>query len=263
MRAFLALMAFLTQAGVSPEQINIPAPDGGTLEAALVRPAGEGRAPAVVALHGCGGPFAARDGSWAVALVKAGHPVLLPDSFGSRGLGSQCRETNRSVTPSGLRRQDAIAAAEWLTHQSWAPSGGVALLGWSNGGTTVLQTARQTPDARAGLFVRFVAFYPGCSETSEIAGYHSAAPMLILIGANDDWTPAAPCRDMAERLRDEITFIAYPGAWHDFDAPDRPMREITGVAFSANGNGIVHAGTDPEARADALIRVPEFLNNGQ
>ena len=96
-------------------------------------------------------------------LAHAGHIVLLPDSFGSRGLGSQCSVADRSVDASQVRRGDAIAAAAWLTHQPGTPPGGVDLIGWSNGGSTVLYTAAQQPDLPSGLFRRFVAFYPGCA----------------------------------------------------------------------------------------------------
>ena len=114
MKAFLALLALLQSAGVNVDPVSIPGPNGVDLDAALLRPAEPATAPSIVALHGCGGPFPARDGQWAIALVKAGHVVLLPDSFGSRGLGSQCGVAERAVKPEGLRRLDAIAAAEWL-----------------------------------------------------------------------------------------------------------------------------------------------------
>jgi dipeptidyl aminopeptidase/acylaminoacyl peptidase len=90
MAPFLALLAFLQAAGVNVERVTVPGPNGVGLDAALVLPEGTAKAPPVVALHGCGGPFPSRDGQWAVLLAKAGHVVLLPDSFGSRGLGSQC-----------------------------------------------------------------------------------------------------------------------------------------------------------------------------
>ena len=169
MKSFLALLAFLTQAGLHTERVSIQAPDGVALDAALVLPDGPVRAPAVVALHGCGGPFPTRDGSWAVVLAHAGHIVLLPDSFGSRGLGSQCSVKDREVKPSKQRRGDAIAAAEWLTHRPGTPPGGVALIGWSNGGGTTLYTAAQRPDLPPGLFRRFVAFYPGCATEAREA----------------------------------------------------------------------------------------------
>ena len=145
MAAFLALLAFLQTAGVHVERVSVPGPNGVHLEAALVLPEGQTRAPPIVALHGCGGPFPSRDGQWAVLLAKAGHIVLLPDSFGSRGLGSQCAMKEREVTPAELRRQDAIDTALWLAARPGTPPGGVALIGWSNGGSTVLETAPAWP----------------------------------------------------------------------------------------------------------------------
>jgi dienelactone hydrolase len=260
LKSFLALLAFLTHAGVHAQRVAIPTTGGVTLDAALVLPDGPPHGPAVVALHGCGGPFPTRDGSWAVVLAHAGHIVLLPDSLGSRGLGSQCRNADRTVNPSGARRHDAIAAAEWLTRQPGTPPGGVDLIGWSNGGGTVLFAAAQRPDLPPGLFRRFVAFYPGCKTESRQASWRPSEPLMILVGANDDWTPAAPCRDLAARFPRQIELHVYAGAWHDFDAPDRPVRALTGLATPPSGTGIAHTGTNPVAWADALARVPAFLD---
>lgn len=257
MPSFLALLAFLLAAGVHVERVSVPGPNGVKLDAALVVPEGAAKMPAIVALHGCGGPFPARDGQWAVVLAKAGHIVLLPDSFGSRGLGSQCARKEREVTSSGLRRQDAIDAAQWLVARTGTPSGGVALIGWSNGGSTVLSTARAATDLPPGLFRRFAAFYPGCPTPDEDPDWKPSAPMLILMGQDDDWTPAPPCRDLAARYPDQITFIAYPGAYHDFDAPDRLVKVRSGAATTASG--LAHVGTNEPARLDALARVPKWL----
>jgi dienelactone hydrolase len=49
----------------------------------------------------------------------------------------------------------------------------------------------------------------------------------------------------------------YPGAHHDFDAPDTPQRELRGVGATSRGTATI--GTHPAAREDALRRVPEFL----
>ncbi|MDR3536902.1 MAG: dienelactone hydrolase family protein [Acetobacteraceae bacterium] len=260
MPAFLALLAFLTAAGVPVEHVRIPTPDGTTLDAALVRPDGAPHGSAIVALHGCGGPFASRDGSWAVALAKAGHTVLLPDSFGSRGMGSQCRHADRTVTPAGARRRDAIAAGTWLAAMPALANHGIALIGWSNGGTTVLATARQTASLPEGLFSRFVAFYPGCAARAKDMGWQPAGPLLVLVGDDDDWTPAPPCRDLAARFPGGIALVTYPGAYHDFDAPNRPVKVLNGLATPPSGTGQAHAGTNEAARADALTRVPAFLD---
>ncbi len=255
MKAFLSLLAFLHYAGVHVERVAVPGPDG-DLDAALVLPDTSAKAPSVVALHGCGGPFATRDGQWAVKLAEAGHIVLLPDSFGSRDLGSQCGTTKRTVTASGLRRLDAIDAGKWLAAQPGTPPGGIVLLGWSNGGSTVLQTARIADDVPPGLFRRFVAFYPGCREALANGNWKPSAPVLILIGEIDDWTPAAPCHELAAQYPKEITLITYPDAYHEFDAPDRPVR-ICDNAATAGGQA--HVGTNERARADALARVPAWL----
>jgi dienelactone hydrolase len=257
MAAFLALLVFLQTAGVHVERVSVPGPHGVSLDAALVLPDGPTKAPPVVALHGCGGPFPSRDGQWAVLLAKAGHIVLLPDSFGSRGLGSQCGIKEREVTPSGLRREDAIDAAQWLTARRGTPPGGVALLGWSNGGSTVLETARAAADLPPGLFLRFAAFYPGCPSADEDLGWKPSAPILILMGEDDDWTPAPPCHALAERFPDEISFVGYPGTYHDFDAPGRPVKVRNGAATAKGGEA--HVGTNEPARQDALARLPRWL----
>lgn len=197
----------------------------------------------------------------AVALAKAGHIVLLPDSFGSRGLGSQCRVKERAVRVLPTRRADAIAAATWLAAQPGTPAGGVVLMGgWSNGGSTTLWTADAARDPPPGLFRRFVAFYPGCRSELRSATYRPSAPLMILVGANDDWTPAAPCRSLAARFPEQTKLIVYPDSWHDFDALDRPIRVRSGLATPPSGTGLAHTGTNAAARKDAFRIVPAFID---
>src|SRR6266702_7930326 len=80
----------------APRQVEIPYSNG-TLHAQLYKPDGDGPFPTVIALHGCGGlaghsePVQPRYRDWAEQLVKDGQAVLLPDSYGSRELGPQCR----------------------------------------------------------------------------------------------------------------------------------------------------------------------------
>jgi dienelactone hydrolase len=260
MASFLALLAFLQSAGVHVERVSVPSTDGTRLDAALVLPAGTLVGPPILAVHGCGGPFPIRDGQWAVTMARLGHIVLLPDSFGSRGLGSQCGTMRRTVTPSGLRRQDAIASAQWLNARPGTPPGGVVMMGWSNGGSTVLATARAAPDLPPGLFRRFAAFYPACLSFTHDPGWKPAAPMLILIGENDDWTPAPPCHDLTARNPQQITLIGYPDAYHDFDAPGQGIKVRWGVSTPS---GSATTGTNEPARQDVLRRVPGWLETGR
>lgn len=261
MRRMLALAGLLLLAApavAAPERLAIPAPDGARLDTLLFHPAGAGPHPAVILLHGCGGRddrrgrMLARDADWAARLAAAGYLVAAPDSFGSRGLGQQCTVANRTVAASRTRRDDAEATRAFLAARANVRAGEIALMGFSNGGSTVLHAA-----ALPG-FAAFVALYPGCRPLLARPGWAPAAPLLLLIGAADDWTPPGPCEDLAARHQ-AITLHVYPGAYHGFDAPNSPVRVREGVAFSAAGNGRVHVGTDPAAREDALSRVPAFL----
>lgn len=229
----------------------------------LGRPTGEGRHPAVVALHGCGGVLrrdgkglTARDADWAERLVAAGYVVVLPDSFGSRGLGQQCTTRDREIRPRG-RVGDAVGAADWLAAQPYVDPARIALLGWSNGGSTVLWAVSGEVRALANDWRVAIAFYPGCRTPSQNAEWKPRLVPHVLIGAADDWTPAEPCRRLAERAA--IRLIEYEGAYHGFDAPKSPVRVRKGLAYTGEGNGIAHVGTNPEARAAAIRDVMRIL----
>lgn len=246
--------------------ITIPGPDI-TLKAVLYRPDGPGPFPAVVALHGCGGlsrPTAGRDRAWAQHLTDSGFIVLFPDSFGSRHLGSQCRVRRRLVSSSRERVADANAALRWLQAQSFVKPDRVSLLGWSNGASTVLWTVRRasgTEQPGKADFRTAVALYPGCRRSNATA-WSARVPTLVLIGAKDDWTPAAACEQMIAGARGrsaQVAIVVYRGAYHGFDHPNRPLKTVKGVARSADGSGTVHIGTNAAARADALKRVLAWL----
>jgi dienelactone hydrolase len=239
-----------------------------TLRGVLFRPDGPDPHPAVVALHGCGGlgdrqgPLSSRHRDWGERLSGTGFVVLFPDSFGSRGLGSQCGNRERTVRPSLERTADAVAARAFLQARADVKPGSVSLLGWSNGGTSVLHAVR--PEHATGLpdFARAVAFYPGCRLLQESGRWRTRLPLLILMGEADDWTPPALCRELvaAARARGEpVDLVLYPGAVHGFDAPASQRRTRRGLAFTGDGSGEAQVGTDPAARGDALQRVPAFL----
>ena len=87
-------------------------------------------------------------------------------------------------------------------------------------------------------------------------------PTLILIGAADDASSAQQCERMVAGARGRsarINIVVYPGAFHDFDHPNRPLQVRTDYAFSADGSGRIHTGTNAAARADSLKRVPQWL----
>ena len=89
-------------------------------------------------------------------------------------------------------------------------------------------------------FARAVAFYPGCRVPLETGRWASRVPLMVLIGATNDWTPAAPCADLAAQAKtqgEKVDIVVYPDAYHDFDQPDLPVHTVDGLAFTANGGG--------------------------
>src|ERR1700682_4406768 len=130
--AFLTLFALAFAADAaplpSPRQVDIPL-NSGALHAQLYKPDGDGPFPVVIARHGCGGlaghsePVQARYRDWAEQLLKTGHAVLLPDSYGSRELGPQCRVKEHRILARRERVADIMASREWLGQQ---PGGGPA-----------------------------------------------------------------------------------------------------------------------------------------
>ncbi len=250
--------------------VSFPGKDGVTIRAIMFRPRGAGAHPAVVALHGCAGLFSP-DGSlsprhedWAERLSTAGFLVLLPDSFGSRGLGPQCRVHDRLVRPARERLSDADDARVYLQTLSTVKPDAISLMGWSNGGSTVLHTVNaDAPRSGTGPdFAKAVAFYPGCRIPNESGKWHARLPLLILIGASDTWTPPEPCQQLADTAHangENVSIQVYPNAVHDFDHPNLPRHTREDLAYTGDGSGEADVGTNPAARADVLTRVPAFL----
>ena len=59
-----------------------------------------------------------------------------------------------------------------------------------------------------------------------------------------------------------VVVHVYPGAHHDFDHPSRTLQVRTGYAFSADGTGRVHSGTQSRRarrRAQARAGVAEAV----
>jgi dienelactone hydrolase len=266
------LMLATKPAAADPQAVTFPGAEGATLRGWLYSPATPGPHRAIVALHGCAGlngkdgKPSARHADWGERWAKEGYLALFPDSFGSRGLGPQCKNPDRTVHPSRERVDDANAALQFLTGRADVDARHIALVGWSNGGSAALYAVqpRNSPTkANGGVdFARAIAFYPGCRTPLETGRWRTRLPLLVLIGAADDWTPAAPCSDLVADARAKnqpAEIVAYPDAYHDFDHPDLPVHVVEGLAFTADGDGQAHTGTNPAARADAIDRVMSFL----
>jgi dienelactone hydrolase len=239
-----------------------------TLKGVLFRPDGNGPFPAVVAMHNCAGltngsgTIRTRYRDWAQQLVRMGFVVLFPDSYGPRGLGSQCGDRNQAIRSDHERVADAAAARRWLQQRGEVKGDRISLIGWSNGGTSVLWSVRPRGKREdKNDFRSAVAFYPACRRLDTTA-WSARVPTLILIGALDDWSSPQECERMvagAKGRSARASIVVYPGAFHDFDHPSRPPQVRGGFALSADGSGRIHTGTNTTARADAQKRVSQWM----
>ena len=104
---------------------------------------------------------------------------------------------------------------------------------------------------------------PGRPITGYSGAFKPLAPLLILIGELDDWTPAEPCRRLAQAAKSAgrpVEIKVYPGAHHSFDSI-APVRFVAGRinGNSPTGRGATTGG-NPEAWADAIEQVARFLD---
>lgn len=240
------------------------------LDGYLFRPEGNGPFPAIVALHGCSGLFLksgrlnARFADWGRRLASLGYVVLFPDSFNPRGISEACTRKDRSgFSPHKERPRDANGALLWLQTQSFVQRDRIGLMGWSNGGITLLATIDSSFKKESGEDFRVaVAFYPGCASFSKSPNWRPRVPLTILIGESDDWTPAASCKVLvthAQEAGSDAEIVTFPNAYHDFDHPNLPLKTRTGLAFTVRKDGTAKIGTNHEARAAAIELVPKIL----
>jgi len=255
-----------------------PATDGSSpaIPIRVARPEGTGPFPAIVILHDCSGLGPTSSGSparWSAFLVERGYVALIPDSFSTRGhadgVCTNATPARNEVAPS-RRVADAYAALAYARTLDYVDGTRIGVMGGSHGGSTTLativvaqsDTRERVREKRAG-FTAALALYPGCG--GRYGGWHGSggryepvAPLAILTGELDDWTPAEPCRRLVESAPASgppVTIKVYPGAHHAFDSRG-PVRYVATRVNSSvpGGRGATTAG-DPAAWADSRREV--------
>jgi carboxymethylenebutenolidase len=261
-----------TAAMAQPETVYFRSADGTTeIVGYLFKPAGDGPHPAIVLLHGRGGPYSANDNSdctfvgravtspcnaatlskrhkmWGEFWAQRGVLALLPDSFGPRGKahgfgrfthGDPDRDATNEKT---VRPFDAEGALAWLRARDDVDGRRILLQGWSNGGSTALNVMIRQ-GARDG-FRAALAFYPGCGKEALLdVAVKTTAPVAMFLASDDEEVSPTICQHVAKRSIDagtSMTVTLYPGATHDFDDPGKKRQAVPG---------------NMAARADAMKR---------
>ena len=263
--AALLLGFTVCSALAAPQTTHFPSADGKTeLVGYLFEPAGAGPHPAIVLLHGRGGPYSSnvnagctvvapgqqspcnaatlsrRHAMWGAYWAAHGYVALLVDSFGPRGRAhgygrfTHDDPDRAAVNELSVRPLDAEGALAWLAARADVTPARVMLQGWSNGGSTALNVMeRQAGGAGANRALRFRAalvFYPGCGPKallSQRPGFD--APLWAFLGSDDEEVSPTVCADVLRKASGgPVVVTTYAGATHDFDDPGATRQAVAG-----------------------------------
>jgi carboxymethylenebutenolidase len=265
----LCVASAVTAHGAHPAGVvqatHFPSADGKTeLVGYLFEPSGPGPHPAVVMLHGRAGPYSSgvnasctlvapgraspcnastlsrRHVMWGEYWAAHGYVALLVDSFGPRGRGhGYGRYTHddpdrEAVNELTVRPLDAEGALAWLRTRADVTPGRVMLQGWSNGGSTALNTmyrqAVGTSATPTATFRAALVFYPGCGTKALLSpDFQADAPLWAFLGSDDDEVSPAACEKVLRgAMGGPVQVTVFAGATHDFDDPGIARQSVAG-----------------------------------
>ncbi|MBO6949908.1 MAG: dienelactone hydrolase family protein [Rhodospirillales bacterium] len=207
------------------------------------KPEGDGPFPVVILVHGCGGPRSNLV-MWADWWAARGYASLAPNSFHARGFSEICTDFER--VRQTARVEDVYGAVKYLSTLSIIDTSRIILMGFSNGGGTVMDAVSDAKQIRfedlPGKIVASIPVYPDC-------GFHTPpylVPMLILVGDADDWTPSKLCeRHLKMRNNSPTVLKIYPGAHHGFDGDANTFLPNVRNFHSSSGLGATIARNTP------------------
>jgi dienelactone hydrolase len=247
-----AVLCLAADSSVIVVEIESPLASPHPLQGYLRQTNAAGPSPAVVLLHSCDGNWEQLDERWGKRIASWGFVALTVDSFGPRGI-----KTNCGGAPDDLAL-DAYRALTFLVREPFIDPARVAVMGFAQGGGLVLISVEHgaIEQTSPNKFHAAVAFYPPCRSFSG----DMTVPTLILIGERDDWTEA--CRKMVEGRDDwglsrqkgggaPVRLVVYPDAYHAFDVPNLK----TPTELSSHHREFNQSATD-----QSIVAVHEFLD---
>ena len=178
--------------------------------------------PVIVPIHGSAG---LREGhhTHMVNLLEAGFAVFRIHHFESRGVISIVE--NQTQITLATMITDAFRALALLNKHPDIDKDKIGIMGWSLGGSTALYSAWQpiidTLTSGDEKFSAYLPLYPGALLKPEDNRW-SNAPMHILFGEDDDYTPLSLCKKLIDYMKParDVELTVYPNAHHSFDSID-------------------------------------------
>ena len=267
----LALFAAQEARAQTPERVSFASADQKTtLVGYLFLPrTRQGRAPAVVMMHGRAGAYSSRANgvydattlsnrhkAWGELWAAQGYVALMVDGFGPRAHPAGFPRHSYDSRPEELnevtvRPLDAYGALAWLRTRADVDGARIGLQGWSNGGSATLAAMAAgsgfTPTSLQG-FSAALSFYPACGlKNAFTAGYRPYAPVRVFMGTADEEVSPKRCETFVASSREhngDIAITLYPGATHGFDDPSTKRQEVEANA---------------EATEDAMAKALRFF----
>ena len=237
-------------AGIAEKEIPFPSANPAGYEEILARapvravqlsgrlylPGGSAAHPVVVITPGSGGvsPSMVRH---AQALAGAGTAVFLIDPFTGRGVKSTVAD--QSQFSFAASTYDVLAAAKQLATFPEVDAARIGAMGYSRGGTAVLQAAisplAQTILGEGRTLKAIAAGWPWC-------GYQFATPataptsVRFLVAEMDDWVSPVQCQGYAAAMAStnpNVSIRLFKDALHGFGYGG-PIREIPNAVKALN-----------------------------
>ncbi|HTV94260.1 MAG TPA: dienelactone hydrolase family protein [Verrucomicrobiae bacterium] len=216
------MLAPLLAVQIALSPVSFPSKDPGvTLTGTLYEPPGlTAQVPAVVIMHACAG-LDSDVSAWGDWFAQHGYVALAVDSFSARHVSYVCGTHD---VPPAVRALDAYGGLTYLRTLSEVDGAHVGVIGFSHGGGAVLWTENAGVAARAGIasngFAAAIALYPSACNADPTDALID--PLLLLIGASDDWTDAKTCESFMRHVDPSGamgTIHVYPDTYHKFDDP--------------------------------------------
>jgi len=195
-----------------------------TTTSGLLRlPAGTGRIPVVVLMHGSGG-LGANVELWAREFNAMGVATFALDGFTGRGIAQT--SSNQALLGRLNFILDIYRGLDVLAKHPRVDPQRVMLMGFSRGGQAALYASLKRFHQlwnKSGIeFAAYVPFYPDCATTFIGDTETADRPIRIFGGTIDDYNPIALCKAYAERLKAagrDVQVTEYAKAPHSFDNP--------------------------------------------
>lgn len=180
-------------------------------------------APCVVSMHGSLG-WRGHHHEYMVRWLEQGIAVLRIHSFDAR----QVRDVvaDQMAVTMAMMTADAFAALLLLQNIPAIDSDRIGITGWSLGGSVALYSAllplaeKLAPEGMG--FAAHLPLYPAAHIIPADMRW-SSAPMLVLTGEADDYTPPHYIKKLAPMMRQagaNIDVRVYEKAHHSYDSPD-------------------------------------------